>query len=186
MELYNILDEYAAELGAAWANIHHASKGTQSDKSVTDVGAGAGSQSRAADTHIILRPHEQDGLVVLDAALRSFPPVEPLVLQWSYPLWRPAEGVDPKQLKGRLTAREHRQLVEDEASIGKIVGALCGGDSMTARDLRGATGMSRGRLERLLDQLESEKRVVRRPVMKRGNVCNEYSLKPLEKDVGDE
>ena len=186
MELYNTLDEYAAELGAAWVNVHHASKGPQGGKAVTDVGAGAGSQSRAADTHIVLRPHEKEGLIVLDAALRSFPPVEPLVLQWSYPLWHAVDGIDPRKLQGRLTAREHRQLVEDEASIGKIAGALAGGDRMTARDLRGATGMSRGRLERLLDQLESEKRVVRRPVTKRGNVCNEYSLAPLEKDVGDE
>jgi RecA-family ATPase len=56
-ELYNLLDTYADALGAGFTLIHHSSKGNQSAKSVTDVGAGAGAQSRAADTHVSLRPH---------------------------------------------------------------------------------------------------------------------------------
>ena len=39
--LYNALDCYADALGAAFVNIHHSSKGDQSGKAVTDVGAGA-------------------------------------------------------------------------------------------------------------------------------------------------
>lgn len=77
---YNQIDRYAQRLRSAFALVHHTTKGTQGDKSITDVGAGAGSQSRAADTHLILRPHEQDGIVVLDAAVRSWPPVEPRCL----------------------------------------------------------------------------------------------------------
>ncbi len=44
---------------------------SQAGKAITDVGAGAGSQSRATDTHLILRPHEEKNCAVLDAAVRS-------------------------------------------------------------------------------------------------------------------
>jgi hypothetical protein len=56
-------------------------------------------QSRATDTHLILRPHEEDGAVVLDAAVRSWPPVSPMCLRWEYPIWRPAPDLDPTQLR---------------------------------------------------------------------------------------
>ena len=74
--------------------MHHATKGNQSDRRVTDVGAGGGAQARAADTHLVLREHEQPNMVVLDAAVRSFPPIEPMTLRWSFPLWLP----DPQTL----------------------------------------------------------------------------------------
>ena len=57
-EIMNALDSHAERLDCAFINIHHSSKGDQSNKSVTDVGAGAGVLSRAVDTHITLRPHE--------------------------------------------------------------------------------------------------------------------------------
>ena len=85
--LYNLIDEVADTLGAAFMFVHHSSKGEQADKAVTDVGAGAGSQSRATDSHIILRPHEEKGAFVLEAAVRSFEPVEQLCLRWKYPTW---------------------------------------------------------------------------------------------------
>ena len=42
---YNRLDRIAERTKAAIVLIHHSSKGSQSDKRITDVGAGAGSQS---------------------------------------------------------------------------------------------------------------------------------------------
>jgi hypothetical protein len=97
--LYNHLDLYADRLGCCFVLIHHTTKGNQSAKSVTDVGAGAGSQSRATDTHLVLRNHEERGAVVLDAAVRSWAPIDPLVLRWEFPLWVPAPELDPTQLK---------------------------------------------------------------------------------------
>jgi hypothetical protein len=58
------IDGYAAFLNAGWVNIHHTSKGDQSGKNTTDVGSGAGSQSRAADTHLIIRQHEENDVAV--------------------------------------------------------------------------------------------------------------------------
>jgi hypothetical protein len=109
--LYNKLDSYADAMGAAFSNIHHASKGDQATKAITDVGAGAGAQSRATDTHLILRSHEQPNAVVLDAAVRSWPPVVPLCLRWDFPVWTPAPELDPTALR---TAKPRKRKPEGE------------------------------------------------------------------------
>jgi hypothetical protein len=97
--LYNRLDYYADRLGSSFALIHHSSKGSQTGKAVTDVGSGAGAQSRATDTHLILRPHEVPNAVVVDAAVRSWPPVEPFCLRWEFPTWSSAPDLDPTALR---------------------------------------------------------------------------------------
>ncbi|MBI1375823.1 MAG: AAA family ATPase [Phycisphaera sp.] len=98
--IYNAIDRYAQRLGSAFVLIHHTTKGGQWDKSVTDVGAGAGSQSRAADAHLVLRPHKEDEAVVLDAAVRSWPPIEPRCLRWGFPVFSVAADLDPADLRG--------------------------------------------------------------------------------------
>jgi hypothetical protein len=93
---YNLLDQYADVSGAAISVVHHSSKGTQEGKAVTDVGAGGGAQSRAADTHLVLLNDSQigPGRLVVDAAIRSFPPIEPFVIRREGPLWL-ADGEVP-------------------------------------------------------------------------------------------
>jgi hypothetical protein len=99
MSLYNRIDSYTSRLNAAWINVHHASKGDQTNRGVTDVGSGAGSQSRAADTHLVIRPHEQDGVAVIEAVVRTWPPVEPLAIRWSFPVWTLDPEADPRNLR---------------------------------------------------------------------------------------
>lgn len=109
--LYNALDTYTDDLGASFTNIHHSSKGDQTTKSITDVGSGAGAQSRATDTHLIMRPHEEDNAIVLDAAVRSFAPVSPVCLRWNYPLWTLAPDLDPACLR---QPRSRKKKTESE------------------------------------------------------------------------
>lgn len=97
--LYNHIDSYADRLKCSFVLIHHTSKGNQSSKDVTDVGAGAGAQSRATDTHLILRRHECDDVSVMDANARSFAPVAARCLRYRFPLWHLEPGLDPTQLK---------------------------------------------------------------------------------------
>ena len=97
--IYNMVDGWAQKLDCCFVMIHHTSKGNQSEKDITDVGAGAGSMSRAADTHLILRKHQEDDHVVLEAETRSFPKIEPKVLCWAFPIFTETPGMDPKQLK---------------------------------------------------------------------------------------
>jgi hypothetical protein len=98
-EMYNVLDSLADRLQCGFVLIHHASKGSQTNKAVTDVGAGAGAQARAADSHLILRAHEEDGCFVLDAGARSFPQIEPVGVRFTFPVWRIDESLDPALLK---------------------------------------------------------------------------------------
>ncbi len=104
--IYNRIDAFADRLGCCFVLIHHSTKGSQSSKGVTDVGAGAGAHSRATDTHLVLRPHEESGVVVLDAAVRSWAPIEPTCLRWSFPVWTVDEGLDPTQLKSERAGKK--------------------------------------------------------------------------------
>ena len=93
---HNAVDRLAKQLNCVIVLVHHSTKGDQSGKSVVDVGSGGGSQARAADCHLVLRPHEDgDNLCVLDAALRTFKKVEPQTLRWEFPLWSHDESVEP-------------------------------------------------------------------------------------------
>ena len=97
-EIYNRIDAFADRLGCCFVLTHDATEGIPSGQSVTDVGAGA--LSSAAATHLVLRPHAEDGVVVLDAAVRSWPPIDPCCLRWAYPVWLLAPELDPEALKG--------------------------------------------------------------------------------------
>jgi hypothetical protein len=120
--LYNLIDHYAGRLGCAFVLIHHTSKGNQAGKSVTDVGAGAGSQSRAADTHLILRPHEEDGLVVLESAVRTWPSPPPIVLRWEWPLFTTVGEADPSALLGAAKPKAKPQEVSMKDFIEQCIG----------------------------------------------------------------
>lgn len=84
----NLIDNHAKRLGCAFILIHHASKGDQGGKSVTDVGAGAGAFSRATDAHVVLRPHAtQDDLLCVDMRQRSWKPMEPFCIRREHPIF---------------------------------------------------------------------------------------------------
>lgn len=107
--LYRRFERIAEHLQAAVLIVHHASKGSQADKRVTDVGSGASAQSRAPDCHIALREHEVDDCVVFDAKVRSFRPVESFVMRWQYPLWERDLSLDPASIKtGRRSRNTDR------------------------------------------------------------------------------
>lgn len=174
-QFYNTIDRIAERTQAAIVLVHHASKGSQTDKKITDVGSGAGAQSRAADCHVVLRQHEEPGVAVLEAAVRSFKPVEPLALRWEFPLWVPADGIDTRKLKGRLSPKEQQQTAKDQEDISKILTALVDGP-LTSTVLGKKTGVTRERRGRLLDYLCSTDQITFEETVKRGNPCYVYEL----------
>lgn len=122
--IYNLLDGYAQQMKSAIILVHHTSKGNQANKSVTDLGSGAGAQSRSPDTHLTLRPNEEDGVVSVYCCVRSFPPVAPFCLRKNgNNLWELATDCDPESLDGRATAepthlgKMRRTPVEDVADM---------------------------------------------------------------------
>lgn len=124
--IYNTIDSYAAHLDCAFVLIHHTSKGNQAMKSVTDVGAGAGAQSRATDTHLVLRPHEERGVVVMDSVVRSFPPVDPVCLRWNFPVWNYDASLDPESLDGKLDEPARKQDKPDVEAEAEEAACLLG------------------------------------------------------------
>ncbi len=99
---------------------HHSTKGDQGGKAVTDIGAGGGAQSRTVDCHLTIRPHnDAPELAVLDAAVRTFAPVEPQTLRWKFPLWELAEDIEPivKQAPSRNDARMTNAVKDKAHSI---------------------------------------------------------------------
>jgi len=172
---YNRVDQIAEHTGAAIVLIHHSSKGSQSDKRVTDVGAGAGAQSRAADCHIVLREHEESDCVVLAAAVRSFKPVEPIALRWNFPLWHPATDVDAGRLKREPTRNKQRQDALDKEGSDAILAALAVGPA-TESGLRIKLGFGQPRVKRLLSKLLSEGKISIKKIETNGNNCDEYSI----------
>ncbi len=111
-DVYNLLDLYAEQTGAAFELVHHSSKGDQSQKSITDIGSGAGAISRAADVHCIIRAHEQADCAVLDCRIRSGAQPAPLGLRWNYPLWVPDSTLDVEALAS--TTRRKKAGTEPE------------------------------------------------------------------------
>lgn len=116
-QFHNLADRLAGKMDCGVLLIHHSPKGDQSGKAVTDMGAGGGAQSRAADCHLTIRPAETLGCGVLQAAVRSFPPFEDVAIQFGFPLWRLAVGVppvlaDPRKPKA-VPADEMRQRILD-------------------------------------------------------------------------
>jgi hypothetical protein len=105
--LFRRFERLAEYLNAAILIVHHATKGSQAEKRVVDVGAGAGSQARSADAHITLREHEVPGAAIMDARVRSFVPVDPLCLRWEYPIWRRDDTLDPTAIRTGRKSRNH-------------------------------------------------------------------------------
>lgn len=174
-QTYNLMDELGDRIDCVNLLVHHSSKGGQSDKRGTDVGAGAGAQSRAADAHVILREHEEENVFVLEGAIRSFPPIAPVAVRWEYPTWTVDHVADPARLKRAPTGNQVRQEAADREGMELIIKALRGCPS-TARALRPKTGLGKDRQQRLLDRMVAEGHATTQTTTIRGNETDEYHL----------
>jgi hypothetical protein len=112
-EIFGTLQAYADRLNAGIVVVHHLTKGDQSLKAVTDLGAGGGSQARAADAHLAIRSHAEDDAAVLSGVVRSFPPFDPFCMRWQFPVWYVDDLLDPTDL--RQPIRRTRKVVEQPA-----------------------------------------------------------------------
>lgn len=121
-QIYNKLDRLARKNEASIINIHHSSKGNQGDKGVTDVGAGAGAISRAADTHLVIREHVDAGKFVLEAVTRSGLSPQPAVAFLDWPVWRYDENAEPT-VKSFENCRDkrHKDAKEDIEAKHQII-----------------------------------------------------------------
>ena len=181
---FNRVDQLAARLDCAVVLVHHASKGLQTGKHVTDVGAGAGAQSRAADVHFVIRPHEQPGMAVVDAVCRSFRPVESLTLRHEWPLWKITLGVEPV-LKAEQTRGDRRQAAKDQDGIEQLARVLRRvGEPIARNALKTEAGMGPERLNRLIAKMRDEDQMtISTTTHTNGTTIELFSLtEPAEQD----
>lgn len=174
-EVYNELDALAKEWDCAIAIVHHASKGQQGDKAVTDVGAGAGAIARAPDSHLIIRPHEQDGLFVLEAVTRSFKSPEPVSIKYEYPLWH-AVAVDAAVRKSGQS-RDDKQRKDDEEADQKLLKAIrekWGSEPQIVR----RSGLGPGRVARAIGRAVDADRLEKKRIKRNGKSVVIYRAKP--------
>ncbi len=134
MALYNSIDIYAKSVNGAFILVHHTSKGSQVNKSVTDIGAGAGSQSRAADAHIALLKHLEKDAVVVKGVTRSFPAFEPFCIRQSFPLWAHDPSLDPRLLEG-ISDKEQAAILKEAGVIEEVPKVTTPEDRMTENSI---------------------------------------------------
>ena len=150
-DLLNSIEALSTQTGAAVVYRGHFSKGNQSGKSAIDRVSGSGVWSRDADSLLNLTAHaENECCYTLDATLRNFPPMEPFVVEWRFPLFDRRNDLDPTALKKPM-GRPSKYSPDD------LFGTLV--DGMTAGEWRTASGMSNDVYLRLRCELESTGRV---------------------------
>jgi len=137
VQLYNHLDRIAAASNASVLNVHHASKGDQSQKGTTDVGSGAGAISRATDTHIVYLRHATEGCVTMRAVCRSFPPPQAAVLRVSPPVVTLEPDADPDDL---WTPKKAAQGARREWTTEEFVAAFVDGTATKREVVERAMG----------------------------------------------
>lgn len=171
MALYNRLDYVANCTKAAVAVIHHSSKGDQSTKGITDIGAGAGAIARAADTHVAIRPHEEKDMAVLQAVTRSFVQPADRSIRWVYPHWI-WESTLPRIASRQTAASEAQKRKDKEAD--ELIRKALNGRKMSISEIRSKTGMGQQRVERALERVGATGRKAKNT--RTGKVAERFSL----------
>ena len=52
--------------------------------------------------------------MVVDAAVRSWPPIEPRCLRWTFPIWTPDDSLDPTALRPDRPRRHKKKAEPDK------------------------------------------------------------------------
>ena len=190
--LYNTLDSLAGRIDCAFVAIHHSSKGNQAGKSVTDTGSGAGSQSRAADTHLVMRQHATPDAVSVEAAVRSFKPMKGFCLRWQFPIFILAEDLDPSDLK---QDRPKREAARSEDSIEaraqknnerreRILAAYRNHpEGETVHSLRSEAGLNAKDFEPIFNQLVSDGLIIECEVIRSRRKYPGHKLNPTHHEA---
>jgi hypothetical protein len=172
-QIYNAIDSYAELLGSSFVCVHHSSKGLQSEKGVTDMGAGAGAISRAADTHIAIRPHEQEGLAVLEAVTRSFKQPPPISLKWDYPLWYAT--TTPPALRKKDNGQAQRDHDTDQQVLEVLKTRAA--EWLSVTQIRNALGCGQERAARSLIRLKGSDKITTQVEERKGESVTVYQHK---------
>lgn len=175
-QIFNTLDRIANRHNCSIVLIHHASKGEQGHKAITDVGAGAGAITRAADTHLIVRPHEDDDCAVLEGVCRSHVQPEAKTIRFDFPVWRLDESTAP-EVKLPKSEAERKQEQRDREADEKVLKVLREEVEANKRTIRDKTGMSPDRTNRAVVRLLDRDQIqITKEVKVRGQLTEMYAI----------
>lgn len=151
--IYTQLEAMANELNTAIIVIHHSSKGSQGDKALSDIGAGAGVISRSVDAHVVIRPHEQEGYCVMEALVRSFRQPSPRTIKFDYPIWNLIDNMEAKVSVPKPSGASKRD--ENNSEIDRVVKDYLTAQSepKTEADICQATGVSKAKVVQSLNRI---------------------------------
>lgn len=150
--LMNALERLAVASTAAIAFAAHYSKGNQAGKSSIDRVSGSGVFARDPDSLLSLTAHEESDCYTLEATLRNFPPAEPVVLKWHYPLFERVNHLDPASLEGKKT-RGRKKIWNADILLNSLQ------NGMNNIEWRKASGMTQHVFQRLRDSLADNGKV---------------------------
>lgn len=97
--LLNEIERLTVLSGAAVVFGAHFSKGSQAGKESIDRIGGSGVFARDPDTILVFTKHKVENAFSVEATLRNYPPIEPFVVRWKFPLMTIDEQLDPAELK---------------------------------------------------------------------------------------
>ena len=93
----------------------HYTKGNQAATDPIDRISGGGIINRHPDSLLMLTKHETEGSFTIDTITRDFPPIDPFVVSWQYPLLVADPALDPTRIKvprGRKEICDAQDLLE--------------------------------------------------------------------------
>jgi hypothetical protein len=149
--LMNSLERLGKESGAAVIFGSHFAKGNASGKEAIDRISGSGVFARDPDAILTMTRHAEDDVFVIDPILRNCPPVEPFCVRWEFPLMRPADEMDPADLKQPAGSSKKVVTVDDAVAAFPIGKHMIKSEAVKAGK---AGGIGQSRMYELLKALE--------------------------------
>lgn len=98
-EILNRIEALLVKVDAAVAFGAHYSKGNQAAKEAQDRIGGSGVFARDPDSLVNMTRHETDDAFTVDVTVRNFPPVDPFVVRWQWPVMVVDGDLNPARLR---------------------------------------------------------------------------------------
>lgn len=108
----NTIEEIIKITKAAVVIPAHFAKGDSSKKDSIDRISGSGVFARDPDSIITITGLEEDQTFIVEANLRSLPPINPFTLRWNFPVFQVDPSIDKTKLKPTKSGRPPRYTVE--------------------------------------------------------------------------
>lgn len=113
----NIIDEIIKTTGAAVVIPTHFAKGDSSKKDSIDRISGSGVFARDPDSIITITGLEEDKTFIIEANLRSLPPINPFTLRWDFPVFQVDPSIDKTKIKPAKSGRPPKYTVDQIVEV---------------------------------------------------------------------